>query len=227
MAAHSARLTTGALLAATLTLCGCHGGQKSQPAAPAPVKENYGIHIDRGTSGPGRFGASYADLNKNAQRKLAFEMTGFAAPPESEYYPQDRSAIRQAAIIDALARALIEARRARGQTLCNFTAKIGPNLTLSQRAIGKGSEVNLVLMYRGEEIRFHVVNGILKSPPQDLQVIQRIFDQTNGEFALLGVGCSTQSRSCMARVAGYMPVESEVRVAGTPDGPSEGPAVAP
>jgi hypothetical protein len=225
MAVLSAKLAAGASIAATLILCGCHGAQKSPPP-PAPVQEKYGIHIDRSSRGTSR-GGVFADTNRNSPRKLAFEMTGFAAPPQSEYYPQDRSAIRQAAIIDALARALIEARRARGQTTSNFTAKIGPNLTLSQRSLGKGSEVNLVLMYRGEEIRFHVINGVLKSPPQDLQVIQRIFDQTNGEFALLGVGCSTQSRSCMARVGGYMPVEPEIRVAGTPDGPSEGPAVAP
>lgn len=223
MAAQIAKLAGVASITAMLIFTGCH---RSQTNTPAPVQESYGVHIDRSTNGAGRNGGTFADRRK-APRKLAFEMTGFAAPPQSDFYPADRSGIRQAAIIDALARALIEARRARGQTTSNFTAKIGSNLTISQRNIGKGSEVNLVLMYRGEEINFHVVNGVLKSPPQDLQVIQRIFDQTNGEFALLGVGCSTQSRSCMARVGGYMPVEPDVRIAGTPDGPSEGPAIAP
>lgn len=161
-------------------------------------------------------------------RELAFEMAGTArvgavggsrvggtragaeaisaGPGEENGAERERAAARQVAIIEAFAQALIEARRLRGQPTSDFTARLGPRLTIYHRSLGDGFEIEVVLVRRGEETHFEVKRGVLQHEPRNGEAVARLFEETNGEFALLESRWLAGGDECLARVACFRPV---------------------
>ena len=190
--------------------------QKSKTTEPVKTTapQEYAIRVDRENNGAVAT-AGEVDLTNasDRQRTLAFEMAGYSeTTPDAT--PEQRAAATQTAIIDAFCKALIEARSSRGQSTADFTAKIGPRMTVTHRTIDAGYEVRIGLTYRGVESLFIVRNGVLQHPPQDLALIQQIFNETNGEFSLLATDGSSTGGVALATVACYVPAGLESRLAG-------------
>lgn len=167
---------------------------------------DYTVRIDR----PVGRGANEA--NPIGPRSLAFEVTGFASQTGAA---EDNASVKQAAILDAFVRALVESRRVRGETTGDFTTKIGRRVTVVHRQIGEGYEAQITLIARGVDTTFVVRDGVLQHEPHDLKLLRQVFDETNGEFALLAADWHPGLRGCNARVACYEPASS-VRMAGDP-----------
>lgn len=147
-------------------------------------------------------------------RLLAFEMAGFSRQSTAVQTQEDRAAAAQAATIDALCQALIEARRSRGQSVTDFTAQLGPRLTVTHCTANGGYQIEVDLISRGVKTAFLVRDGFLQHPPHDLRLLQQVFAETNGEFSLLGAEWSPDTSAYVARVGCYVPAEFGEALAG-------------
>ncbi len=180
---------------------------RAPSAEPPPVQDTLSVYIDGGeteaTPRSPRDSASATDPVKPPEhlpRTLAFEMAGVARADTNQ-----AEAARQAAVVEAFAQALIEARRLRRQPTADFTARLGPRLTVIHRSLGDGCEIEVSLTHRGEETRFEVKRGVLQHEPRNSDTLARIFDETNGEFALLETRWLPSGDECLARVACFRP----------------------
>ncbi len=208
-----ARLGTHTTLIAcgTLLVAACQSAQR--PNTPAP--DAYTIHMDRTHNGAAQSaGGKHVDKRTTLPRVLAFEMSGVAGKPPSWAEANQHAAAKQAAVIEAFAGALIEARRSRGQTTADFTAKLGPRLTVRHQSLGWGREIEVRLKVRGFDTVFAVQNGELQHPAHDLKLVRRLFAETNGEFSLLSAGPTTSSGQYVATVACYQPAAMDAALAG-------------
>ena len=106
--------------------------------------EGLTIHIDRNENGAAfRSGDEARGPRIAMPRKLAFEVLGMARSAPAGASQEQRAAAHQAAIINAFGKALIEARRSRGQPVSGFSAKLGPRLTVVHRGVGAGGEIEV------------------------------------------------------------------------------------
>ncbi|MFQ5429066.1 MAG: hypothetical protein ACE5E1_02045 [Phycisphaerae bacterium] len=214
----------GSLLAMPAVLgfliVGCQEPQK--PAADAPrTAKHYPVRLDRGDNGAAVHStAGPSERDRLQPRRLAFEITGFASgAPDGATQQEQRAAARQAAIIDALGCAVIESRRSRGLSVDDFTATLGPRLTLTHRTTDDGNEFEVRLTTRGLEKVLIVRNGVLQDLPNDFDLIHEVFAATHGEFSLLGAEpLGASGRQYAATVGCYVPAGLETAVAGNPSG---------
>ena len=197
-----ARFVLAAGLCASVGACG--RGPQTRTAQDATDKP-FTLTLNRTDNGAATAPQRSADEAAAMPRTLSFEMAGFARAPDSREPQEERSAAAQAAIIDALGKALIEARRSRGQPDSDFTAQLGPRLTVHHCRVNGGYQVEVTLVARGVETSFVVRDGVLQHPPRDLKLIQRIFYETNGEFSLLGTEWLPESKMYVAKVGCYLP----------------------
>ncbi len=198
---------------AGLVCCGC--GAKEEEVNQSVSDQAYKITLDRGDNGSAVASQRGGRTDRSAgPRDLTFEMAGFSRLAESSDAQEQRAAALQAAIIDAFSKALIEARRSRGQSDADFIARLGPRLTVTHCSTGDGYEVQVELIARGAETTFVIRNGQMQHPPRDLQAIHRIFEETNGEFSLLGTEWSPEADVCVATVGCYLPARFEEALAG-------------
>jgi hypothetical protein len=214
------------LVAAWVGGAGC--GEPKPKQAGQKAEEPYTVAINRADNGAAvEPGGANESVVAAVPRTLAFEMAGFARAPGTGEPQEEKSAASQAAIIDAFSKALIEARKARGQPVSDFTAELGPRLTVQHSRVNGGYQVEVSLLARGVKSTFVVRDGVLQHPPRDLKLIQRIFDETNGEFSLLGTEWQPANGRYVARVGCYQPAgvgeaiagEAEVQPAGVPATP--------
>lgn len=193
----------------------CWGCTPAGQVEEAGADRCYAITLDQGDNGAVAAsnragGAEHAVM----ARTLSFEMAGFSRRPATGDQREQRAAATQAAIIDALCKALIEARRDRGQTDADFTARLGPRLTVTHCTTNDGDEVHIELISRGVETTFAIRDGRLQHPPHDLKLIHRIFEETNGEFSLFGTDWSADTGTCVATVGCYLPAGLGAALAG-------------
>lgn len=186
-----------------VALAGCGG---NRAAEVRDSNAEYTVRINRPA------GLQTTEPGAGVQRALAFEVAGFAS---QEGAAEDGASVKQAAILDAFVRAMVESRRVRGETTGDFTTKIGRRVTVVHRQIGEGYEAQITLIARGVDTTFVVRDGVLQHEPHDLKLLRQVFDETNGEYALLAADWHPGLRGCNARVACYEPVPS-VRMAGDP-----------
>jgi hypothetical protein len=205
---------------------GCGQPTKKPAAQTDAATEGYSVTLNRDDNGA----AAQAQNSKPADtllvpRTLSFEMAGFAKAPPAGEPIEERSAAGQAAIIDAFAQALMEARRQRGQATTDFTAQLGPRLTVRHCRVNGANQIEVALITRGTETTFLVRDGILQHPPRDLKLVQRIFEETNGEFALLGTEWLPDRGQYVATVGCYLPAGINDALAGEADAePAASPA---
>lgn len=182
-----------------------------------PATEVYKVQIDREENGAAHSPQSRdADPEKIQPRNLAFEVTGFGRRPYSRAPQEGRASARQAAIIDAFCKALIETRRSRGESTSNFKAKLG-RLTVAHRTVGGGEEFEVRVIAQGIEKRFVVRDGVLQHLPHDFKLIHKMFEETEGKFSLLPPGPSPAPGTYVATVGCYLPVTTRERLAGGPN----------
>jgi hypothetical protein len=224
---HTFRLT-GCLILLSSAFGGCQPpDEKTRQSASkddsAESRHGYSVMIDRNSSNTPSYGSARTTRLDDVQspRALAFEMVGFGRSTAGGM--DARAAGTQAAIIDALGRALVEARRTRAQSTSDFSAKFGRRLTITHRTKGEGSEIEVVLSNRGQDFTLVVRDGVLQTAPGDVKLVKRIFEETNGEFALLSADAVSASRDRYeARVACYQAAAAhDTRLAGelkTPPG---------
>lgn len=158
----------------------------------------YTIHVDRPASADAPAGTDAA-----RPRKFAFRVTGSAPLPADDAAAEDRIAAEQAAVIEAFRHALIESRRAQGKSAENFTVQFSPRLSVQCRSTGDSVETTVSLLYRGIKNRLVVRDGILQHPPVDLRIIRGVFDETDGQFALLDTEPLRDADRIAAAVACY------------------------
>lgn len=205
------RLTIVSGLAALQLFCGAcqsrFGSSKSAEAPQDAEPHAYVVRLDGPTVAPP------ASAGRTPAREFGFEVAGFADAPSDASAEQLRT-VMQAAVIEALGRALVEARRSRGQPTEDFSARIGPRLTISRKPLEYGCEYEVILVARGEETRFVVRNGVLQHQPHDFNTLQKVFDETNGEFVLLSADRTLSGDVCEARIACYRPAGYDSALAG-------------
>ncbi len=199
-------LSLALLLVVVSAMTGCSADANKGTAQKASVDEAaFTIHIDQSDNGAAIAEVQEKERRRMMPRELAFEMAGFAELHANEASQEERAAASQAAIIDAFTRALIEARRNRGQSTSDFTAEIGPRLRVRHTSLDDGYEVRISLISRGEESEIVVRNGVLQHPPRDMRLVHLIFDETNGEFSILDAGQLNQNGQYLAKVGCYLP----------------------
>ncbi len=184
---------------------GC-GMSRDDSVATTAEPQMFSVLIERGQNGAALSEQERDDEGRrNLPRVLAFKVVGAAPKPDDRAQAEARIAATQAAIIDAFRRALFEARQSRGQSVENFTARLGPRMTITHRLEGESDEIRIKLTYRGIENTLAVRDGVLQHPPVDLRLIRRIFEETNGEFSLLETDTTTNDALATATVACYLP----------------------
>ena len=205
-----------------LSVCGC--GPKQQARTAQSADRPFTVTVNRTDNGAAAAPAAADSQAAAVPRALSFEMAGFAKAPAAGEPLEERSAAAQAAIIDAFGRALIEARRARGQSVSDFTADMGPRLSIRHCRVNGGYQLELDLLARGVQTTFVVRDGVLQHPPRDLKLVHRIFDETNGEFSLLGTEWHPEDGTYVAKVGCYLPEGFGDALAGQPEGqPADDP----
>ncbi len=199
-----------------LFIAACQSPQQPKTEAPTPALEAFTIHIDRGNNGAVKgTGSRREDRRTPMPRIMAFEMSGTVEKPPADAEADRHAAAKQAAIIEAFAGALIEARRSRGQPTADFSAQMGPRLTVCHQSLEPGHAIEVRLTSRGVETVFAVRDGELQHPAHDFALVRRLFAETNGEFSLLGAGATTLSDQYIATVACYQPRVMDAALAGS------------
>lgn len=212
---------------ACVILC-CHTGcaQQDREAPKSEPAEVAGpaINIDRTHNGAAIRLARRAPRDvPRMQRPLSFEMCGTAPEAAGDSTRDARAAATQAAIVNALFSAVVETRRAKGEPVVNFTANLGPRLTITHLSFEGGQEIRLSLSSARGDSEFVVRNGVLTHPPHDLETVRRVFDATNGEFSLIDTQRDELSGAITARVGCYGPASAETAIAADVDnGMSDG-----
>ncbi len=217
---------TISLLATLASWTGCQSGQAakqtadSQAAAPS-------VRIDRTENGAALANEQEEEAAHNLPRTLSFQMTGRAEPADTGATTERRAAAVQAAIMDSLCQAVIEARRTRGRSTHDFTAELGPRLRVSHRTVNSGGEVQVTLIAQGTQTTWIVRDKQLQHPAHDLQLVRQVFEETNGEFSLLGTNWEASRGEYVATVGCYLPKGLNTAIASDAphDGASEGAAV--
>lgn len=189
-----------------------------QQATPTEINT---VRIDAGNNGaaPARQ-ASHVE-ERRAPRALVFEISGVAPIPHDGGTQEEWAAARESAVIDALAKAIMESRRGAGLPDENFVEKLAPRLTVAHRITDEGEEFELRLADRGMERLFLIRDGVLQHPPHDFQLVRKIFSETSGAFALLPVDEAPLNRY-VARVGCYQAIGMDSRLAGEMRGDDAG-----
>lgn len=206
------RWSAGVLVMAVLGGCGSRSrAPQTQARTSRAPQEAFTVHIDQRENGAADGGAvRERDRDAAMNRTLAFRVVGQVPNAAPKGTQEERAAASQAAVIDALCKAMIEARQSRGQSTANFTAKIGPRMTFTHEGLPDGDEeITVSLISRGVETRFIVRGGELQHPPHDLRLLRQVFDETNGEFTLLETDSTSNPRVAQAVVACYLPAGLE------------------
>ena len=214
------------VILACILATGCSSGEEVNQANDA--EKVYPITLDRRDNGAAAPAARRGLAAYPATpRTLSFEMAGFAHQSDTGDAQEQRAATTQAAIINAFCEALIESRRSQGLSTANFTTKPGPHLTVTHCTTDDGDEVQVDLVSQGRETRFLVRQGELQHPPRDLAIVHQIFQETDGDFCLLGTDWSVRSGTCLARVGCYTPAAMGEALAGDVEASADEPAVSP
>ncbi|MFH1417600.1 MAG: hypothetical protein ABII12_04850 [Planctomycetota bacterium] len=204
------------LMLAGLLGVGCQSSAKQVETSgtSSADAQAFCISINRDNNGAAATGARDGTAKpKPLPRTLSFEMVGSASLSDAGASQKERAAATQAAIIDAFCRALIEARRGRGQTGSDFTAELGPRLIVQHRSLDDGYEVRVCLTTEGIQKEFVVRDGALQHEPHELGLINQLFEETRGEFSLLGTDWQPTHGECVATVGCYLPEGFDAKVA--------------
>lgn len=218
---------TISLLATAASWAGCGSGQAAKPTADHQAAAP-SARIDRTENGAALANAKEQEAAHKLPKTLSFQMTGIAEPAETGATTERRAAAVQAAIMGGLCQAVIEARRTRGRSTHDFTAELGPRLRVSHRTVEGGSEGQVTLIAQGTQTTWIVRDKQLQHPAHDLQLVRQVFEETNGEFTLLGTNWEASRGEYVATVGCYLPKGLNTAIASdAPHGGASEGAVVP
>ncbi len=215
-AAKFSRLSAAVLCAAVLVLpnAGCSSArrQAKQPfGGPAPATS---VRIDRTENGAALPGGRRHDASSTPNR-LLFETAGVAPLIGIETTREQFAAARQAAVFDALRRAILAWRCERGLVDANFEHVFSSRMRVGHSTGPDGYDFRVHLVIRGSQQSIHLRDGSLMHPPCDTAVLDRVFAETGGTFAWLP-SSSEPPGYVVARVGCYATGPPVERLAGTP-----------
>ncbi|HWL92705.1 MAG TPA: hypothetical protein VNT79_04150 [Phycisphaerae bacterium] len=191
------------LSALPLAGCGSNGRERGTADRTEPPVEAYTVHIDSGSNGAAApVAAPRNDASTASKRTLVFEAAGVGQFPNDGGPQEQWAAAREAAVLDAFAKAVIESRRSGGLPDEHFIEKISHRLTVAHRISDEGEEFEITLLDHGMERIFLIRDGALQHPPHDFELVRKIFAETGGEFALLPADDAPRDRY-VARVGCY------------------------
>lgn len=193
----------------------CQHSQRTTAKTNDAPDDVFTVSIDREKNGAAASSeaARQRDAKKNP-RVFAFEVAGASARPDGEADQEMVASAKQAAIIDAFVKALIESRQERGLPTADFTERFGPRLTVVHTTKNDGPWVEVRILARGIENAFILHNGRLENPPYDFGMVQRVFAESGGEFTLLTSDALPTSNQYVAKVGCYLPPKLESVMAG-------------
>lgn len=180
-------------------------GLDTSATPSAPVGPEYVIRFDTDTEALPADDAT--KLARNAQPQLAFVVTGVGSEPEKGTVMERRAAAFEAAIIEAIGRAVREMQRdpKTGRSPVEFQAPIAPGLTVFGQLVGGAPRTVVLLDQRGREFELCSTKGVLAHPPHDNRIIQHVFEAAGGRLVLHKTEHNVSSRSCKADVGVYVP----------------------
>ncbi len=196
----SSRLTLGISFLGSFALAGC-----GSPHA----KSGSGTTAELVSMDPSRNGAASADAESAAgiplgSQKLNFIVQATGQRPIAGDDQEQRLAMSQAAVVEALGTAVAQARRQQGQTFDQFSAPIGRGTTLTYRLQADGGrDVEIKAELDGRSVRLHSSDGHLNHPPYAPGTVERVIKSTNGRFALLSCEPSLIGEEATATIACY------------------------
>ncbi len=203
-------LPTAVVFSLAPSLGGCGGaGRSGQPVAEteAPPQDFYAVRIDR--TADASAAADSTDAPRTPPpREFLSQLAGVGRAPADNRGPDGRAAAREAAIIEAFFKALIETRRSSTESTAGFVVDLSDRLQAA-RGIEQGVEVlELRLLSRGAETVFQVRGGVLQHPAHDFELICQVFAETQGRYSLISAERLDSPRNYVARVACYEPAGS-------------------
>lgn len=159
---------------------------------------------------PSRNGAASADAEpvggiSPGDKRLNFIVQATGQRPIVGNEQEQRLAMEQAAIVEALGTAVAQARRQQGQSFDQFSAPIGRGTTLTFRLLADGErDVEIKADLDGRAVVLHSSDGHLNHPPFAPGTIERVIKSTNGRFALLSCEPSLIGEEATATIACYV-----------------------
>jgi len=196
----SSRFTLGISFISSIAITGCGSLQS---------KSNSGTTAELVSMDPSRNGAASANADSvggipPGNQKLSFIVQATGQRPIAGDEQEQRLAMSQAAIVEALGTAVAQARRQQGQAFDQFSAPIGRGTTLTYRLLADGGrDVEIKAEFDGRSVVLHSSDGHLNHPPFASVTIERIFKSTNGQFALLSCEPSLIGEEATATIACY------------------------
>ncbi len=197
--------TSSAVCLLAINAVGCNrSSSNDEPVVQkAPPPEVFTVRIDAGNNGAAPMvQKGYDPSKRRAPRALIFETSGVARLPDEGASQEEWAAVREAAVLDAFAKAIMEARRMAGLPEDEFVEEFSSRMTVAQRISVNGEEFEVRLVDRGMERLFLLRDTVLQHPPHDFELVRKIFAETNGEFTLLPVDEAPMGRM-IAKVGCY------------------------
>ena len=195
----SSRFLLGASTLTFFAVCGC-----GTPHTSSSVTRTTAVTMDPAQNGAASSGAESDGGVAPGDRKLSFVVQATGQRPIAGDEQEQRLAMSQAAIIEALGSAVAQSRRQQGQNCDQFSAKIGRGVTLTYRSLPEGRrDVEIKAELDGRVVVVHSSDGHLDHPPCAAGIVERIVKATNGRFALLSCEPSLIGEEATATVACY------------------------
>lgn len=173
---------------------------------PAPVTRANSVEIDMSRIGAEQSGPlPVPDEPLGRATQLAFLATGFGVEPRSGNPVERKSSALEAAVIDAIGRAVRELQRdpKTDKRPVEYTFDVGPNLTVFGQLVSGAPRTVVLMDDRGRITELAARDGMLAHPPHDARVIQQIFAATEGRLVLNATGATDRPRRYRAEVGVY------------------------
>ncbi len=143
------------------------------------------------------------------KRELLFVVTGFGETPETGGLLERRAAAVEAAVVDALGRAIRQKRRdpKTGTMSPEYRVELSPRLIVVGQLVRGAFQTAIRLTVdragKSHDYELCVLNGVLAEPPHDRAIIDEIFQAAGGEFVLQSTGPTPEPGRYRAEVACY------------------------
>ena len=175
-----------------------------EPVGPAPIAIDVGEVEAVETTRPAE-----AVRPAAVERRLAFLVTGYGVEPKSGGPVERKAAALEAAVVDAIGRAVREMQRdpKRDRTPVEYKVTLAPGLNVFGQLVGGLPRTVVLLDRRGRVTELCARNGLLAHPPHDSKVVQQIFAATEGRLVLHGTRPADKPGRYAAEVGCYRKVE--------------------
>jgi hypothetical protein len=120
------------------------------------------------------------------KRQFTFLVTGYGAEPRVGNAIERKTAALEAAVIDAIGRAVREMQRdpKTGRAPVEYKKDLSNGLTVFGQLVSGAPQTVVLLSHRGRAYELCARNGALMHPPHDSKIVQEIFAAAGGRLVL-------------------------------------------